>query len=203
MKHLIAIILICYAFNGSCQIDKPIKRGDIVLGGSSSFSYSKINSRYKFLDFVDGQYYYQNSDQKSVTVSFSPLFGYFIIDGLVIGISPSYSYSKTVFTNYEGIANSFGIAPFIKYYFDNGFFADLESGYRYSILKQQGVDYKRKYSYLSVSPSVGYAFFINSKVSIEPSLKYFFSKAIDKDDIGNSYFETNSFLFSIGFHIFL
>jgi hypothetical protein len=200
MKHLLAFFLICYAFNANCQTDNPIKKGNIVLGGSSGVTFSKSNIRHKVFDFVSEQYYYQNNDQKSFTVSFNPLFGYFIVDGLVIGISPSYSYSQLKYTSYDdGITNSIGIAPFIKYYFNNGFFSSLGVGYSFSTLKEQGLEYK--YSSLSYNPGVGYAFFISSKVSIEPSLEYFFSKSNYIDD--TPYFKTKRFLFSVGFQIFL
>jgi hypothetical protein len=204
MKYLLALILICYTVDANCQIDRPIKKGNIVLGGGAGFTYSNSYGSYKVFDPDNGQYYYQNSDQESVSFSFGPLFGYFIIDGLEIGISHSYSYNQQKYSNYKGITNSIGIDPFIKYYFNNGFFTGLESGYNYSISKQQGFDYRRKYSYLSINPSIGYAIFINSKVSIEPSLEYSFTKVIDKDDSSiDSNSKTNKFFFTIGFHLFL
>jgi hypothetical protein len=198
MKHLLAFILICYSFNGNYQIDKSIKKGDIVLGGSSGFAFSKNKYRHKVFEYGSEQYSYRTSNQKHITISFSPLFGYFVTDGLVIGISPSYSYSQVKFGfSGERSTKSMGISPFIKYYFNNGFFTGLESGYSYSI---ENID-KIEYNSLSFKPSVGYAFFVNSKVSIEPSLEYYFSKVINETDI--PYFKINELLFSVGFHIFL
>jgi hypothetical protein len=208
MKYLLALMIFCCTIESYCQIDKPIKKGNIVLGGSIGFSYSKMSRSYKGVNPLTNQYFYQNSGQQSVVISFGPSFGYFIIDGLVIGMTPSYSLSQSEYSNdswnSNSITNSIGIGPFIKYYFKNGFFLGLDAGYSFSVSKLHGSDNLDKYQHLSINPSFGYAIFINSKVSIEPSLEYSFAKGIGKsDNVTESDDETHEIFFNVGFHIFL
>jgi hypothetical protein len=203
-KYLLAFVLICVTIESNCQIDKPIKKGNIVLGGGTSFSYSQISGKYRSYDLNQGQYYDVTIDQKNISFSLWPSFGYFITDGLVIGMSPSYSFSQQKYSSFTWKTNSVGIAPFIKYYTNSGFFLFMESGFHYSISKQQGFDNERKNNWFSISPGVGYAFFINPKVSIEPSLEYTFNKSIDKDNADiNTDTKSHYISLNIGFQIFL
>jgi outer membrane protein len=204
MKYLFTLLFICCTIACNCQIDKPIKKGNIILGGGVGFSYSKESGNYKVID-NNGQSFYQNIDQKSISFSFGPSFGYFLIDGLAVGLSPSFSYSNQEFSSYTFNNYSFGIAPYAKYYFNNGIFIHLKADYYHSVSKQKGFDNKTNYNYLTINPGIGYAFFINSKVSIEPSLEYSFMKNKEKSDnmLVDSENKTNKLFFSLGFQIFL
>jgi len=198
MKYVIAIFLIFYAIDCRSQIDKPIKKGNIQLGGSAGISYFNLNERYKVVN-ADGQYQDHTNEVKYFSFSLRPSFGYFIVDGLVIGISPSFSYTRSSNNASSGSVNRFGIEPFTKYYFNNGFFIGMKSGYYFTTQKEP----ENKSYELSFNPSIGYAFFINPKVSIEPSLEYSFSKNIINNSVINTISKENGIFFAIGFHIFL
>lgn len=120
MKYLFALLLIFCTLHGNCQIEKPIKKGNITLGGNVGFSYDAASGKYKFTD-TSGQSFDATNDQKTFSVYFGPDFGYFFIDGLLIGISPSFYYTREKFSEVIRNSYSIGITPFVKYYFNNGF----------------------------------------------------------------------------------
>ena len=192
------------------QIVRPITKGNIVLGGDVYFALIKNDGEANYIDPID---YYAESKSTGISLSLSPVFGYFILDGLVLGLSPSFSYSNSKTTSknsltfedykYEGNSYSIGISPFIKYYFKNCIFVGLESGYSYSIGKSSTSDLKHTSNNYTISPSLGYAFFINSKISIEPCINYLYTKNSLKSSTSDSVNLDEKFSFSIGFHIFL
>lgn len=203
MKYLFTLMLIFCTLYGNCQIEKPIKKGNITLGGSVGFGYSAA-SRKSIITDSYGQSFEGTTDQKTMSVYLNPGFGYFVVDGLVIGISPSFSYTHDKYSGFIRNSYSIGITPFAKYYFNNGFFAGFKASYHFSISKQPGYDYSTKYNQISIRPSLGYAIFINSKVSLEPSLEYSFEKAIGKNDmISDDNLKVHQIYFNIGFNIFL
>jgi hypothetical protein len=204
MKYLFTLILTFCTVYCYCQIEKPTTKGNIVLGGNAGFAYNSGSSEAK-LFFPGEESHSLEYDQKSAVFSFGPNFGYFVADGLVVGVSPSFSYNKQESSGlYNSNAFSIGISPFIKYYLNNGLFLGLEPGYHYSVSEQEGVVNKTKSNRISINPSFGYAIFINSKVSLEPSIEYSFEKTVQKDETDFDYdSKNNRIFFNIGFHIFL
>jgi len=201
MKQLIFLLCIGYAINSYGQTDKPITKGNMLLGGSAGFSYSKKTGQYQFSDPYGGPFL-QTIEEKNFSLSLSPSIGYFVADGLAIGISPSISYSHNKYGNntYNGYA--IGIAPFIKNYFTNGFFISLEPGILYSA--SNSGNSKSSTIQLYINPAIGYAFFINPKVSMEPSIGYLYNKNIYKyESSANETTNSSLIFFSIGFQVFL
>lgn len=127
--------------------------------------------------------------------------GYFVSNRLAIGVAPTFSYYHETYSSFTYNGYTIGIAPFIKAYFNNGLFVSLQSGLDYQTTTSGSNKYKATEFY--VSPCLGYAFFINPKVSIEPSVGYSYHKNIDKQNTNINQLGTNSqIFFSIGFQIF-
>lgn len=203
MKNLFTLIFAFCTVYCYSQIEKPTTKGNIALGGNAGFAYNSGSSEAK-LFFSGEEVQSLEYDQKSFGFSFEPTFGYFVADGLVVGVSPSFSYNKQEASGLLHTSNAYsiGISPLIKYYLNNGLFLGLEPGYHYSVSEQEGVANKTKTNLISINPSFGYAIFINSKVSLEPSIEYSFEKTLRKNE---SDFDSknNRILFNIGFRIFL
>jgi len=201
MKHLILLLCIGYAVNSYGQTDKPITKGNMLLGGSAGFSFSNVSNQYQFLD-QNGVSFLQTVEENDFSISLSPSIGYFVADGLAIGIVPSLSYSHYKSGNNINNYYAVGIGPFIKAYFTNGFFVSLQPGIRYS--KNNSGDYKYSTTQFYINPAFGYAFFINPKVSMEPSIGYSYNKNIYKNETATDQTtKTSQLFFSIGFQIFL
>jgi hypothetical protein len=90
-----------------------------------------------------------------------------------------YSYSNNNNNKYYSI----GIGPTVKYYFGNGILIKGETTYDW--LRGLGDNSARNNTFTFKS-GVGYAFFVNSKVSLEPSLNYEFMNYKAEND-GNDY----------------
>ena len=152
MKNLLLPLLILSCLKLSAQIEKPILKGNYIIGGSVSMKFNSLNEN---LNYTTGS---GNSNPESSVLNnssynleLSPQIGYFIINGLAVGISPVYSYSNTkeTQTRNDSIAgsvfsnkissntntNSIGAGVFIKYYSTSGFFLNLMIQYQYNTSK--------------------------------------------------------------------
>lgn len=100
----------------------------------------------------------KNSDGATTTLNLAPNFGLFIIDDLAAGINLSF-----MSTSFGGTSNSsFGLGPFVRYYLTD------------PIYVQGGVDLGlNDNSATTLGLSVGYSWFIDDALAIEPAL--FFS----------------------------
>jgi hypothetical protein len=216
------------------QVEKSILKGNFTLGGNIGYSITSQRSA-KFED----------SDNREF--NFSPSVGYFFFNRLVIGFSPSVSRSKSsseshqrdedyfLLTTYSSNTTSLGLAPFVKYYFNNGFFVMANIKYSknwvesdqitdgYTMFNSDRIDMYREstldcnYRSLGFGLGLGYAYFINSKVSIDCSLNYQREKEIRtgesssrnsnsspsfETDISGDFSKSNYFI-GIGLNVFL
>lgn len=186
MKKLVLLLSLAFSLNAFSQIEKPITKGNIILAGGGSINYSNVKSEYISFSSKTTLFY----------ISFTPGFSYFIIDNLAIGINATISYSGGKNNQYYTL----GIGPMVKYYFNNGLFFNTEIDYNYlhGIKENTSVN-----KFFSLKPGVGYAFFLNQKVSLEPSLSYEFENV--KFDSGSSTItnKENKVMLELKLNIFL
>lgn len=192
IKNLFLLICLFVPTLVNCQIEKPIKKGNIILGGTGSFYYSKST----YSDFGE-------NDFKQYNINLNPTFNYFLIDNLALGVTINLGYSHQETVNTKGI----GLGPNVKYYFKNGIL--LRSDASYFLSTSYGT---RSHSF-AFEAGVGYAFFINSKVSIEPALLFktnSVKSTMLERELGGLIIpavtidqKTIMFLFEIGFHVFI
>lgn len=152
----------------------PIRQGNWIVGGSlGSLGYS-----------FEGE---------SFNINLNPRAGYFISDGIVIGLSLQGGLST-----YPNDENdwTYGVAPFVRYYFPEGasstgrFFGQGEVG----IAGARGgsdVDF-------AAGLGLGYAHFITSSVALEGVVGYNYTKAGTANATAQ-----NGLGFSLGFQIYL
>lgn len=112
----------------------------------------------------------------STTLMIQPQFGLAFADNFVAGAW----FNVSSFGN----VNSWGVSPFVRYYFSNFFF---QAGYGYTRTGELGTS--------TVAADFGYAMFFNDNVALEPAL--YFNYHVRKDmpdpiDIG----------FKLGFQIY-
>jgi len=187
----IFLILPLLAFG---QIEKPIKKGNIILGGTGSIMYNFINN-----SLGSTQVFQTNIFE----INLNPNFSYFVIDNLALGLS------ATAGLDFQKGHNgySWGAGPQIRYYFNNSIFLKTD----YSYLNGHSDFGKTNTSLFKAG--LGYAIFLSSKVSIEPAILYehFSDKVTTFDQIlygqtipGQIYTQKwSSIVFEIGFNIFL
>jgi outer membrane protein len=197
-KLLLASVLACLAFNVSAQqeetIVNPTDKGHFIVDGSVYFSTN--NSKTENQGF--------NTEVNSFGLGISPKVSYFIIDRLAIGIEASFAYSDNEYTNNSGgeissNSTSILIGPSVRYYITKGFFGQASLGFGFSNSKGEG--YETKNDSFRYKLGLGYAFFLNEHISIEPILSYQHNKTNFRDSVSDS--SNSGLIFGAGFTIYL
>jgi hypothetical protein len=150
----IQIIFLLLIF--SITVNSQITKGNWMVGGSGNLSSYKAES------------YSISTDNKSVltgkSVYLSPTIGYFVIDKLALGLSPSYGYFETVNTS----GNNYNIGAFARYYLlnqDKSINIFTQASYSQTI----GNDFVKGHYYII---KAGPSFFFNDNVAFECTLDY-------------------------------
>ena len=133
------------------------------------------------------------NDNSETWFNLSPNVGYYIINDLAIGARLSLvSYS------YDGSSNSqFGFGPWARYYFVNSLYAQAGIDFGstgmdfFSLLADEGST--------TLNFGIGYSWFLNNSVAIEPSLLYSIYSGVD-DGVFADY---TRFGFNIGVQAFI
>ena len=196
----------------------PLLKGNITIGGGLAFDYDKE-------DIYSSSEYYSGSKSEVLMFLLNPQMGYFAADRLELGVGLPVQYMRALPRGYfDGYSQYLiGVSPYVKYYFKNNLFVQLSAGGQ--IGKYKFDDEKLKVTSFNITPSIGYAFFLNSKIAIEPAVFVNFSKLTEKYDEDDSdsvgygsygygssyslknddkiYTENSGVMFSIGFHLFL
>ena len=157
---------------------QTVNSGAWMLGGSVGFNSIK----------------YEDDDDDNTVFNFSPNVGYYVINDLGIGVRLNY-YNESIGGESESV---FGFGPWARYYIANS-----------SIFAQAGIDFGPAqfdlYSLFSDESSsnlhfgLGYSWFLNNSVAIEPLLQYnIFNE--NEDNFESDY---NRFVFNIGVQAFL
>ncbi|MCU4176427.1 outer membrane beta-barrel protein [Carboxylicivirga sp. N1Y90] len=182
---MLAFVLVSLIANAQTEekkeFVKPTTKGNILLGGFVNFNKVKntTKSTVGYNDGFSSYKHYTELTSNDYNFNLTPNLGYFISDGLAIGASLplGYTFSK-VSDGTESKSFSYGISPFVKYYFDFGMFVEGQVAW-HNVNEESESDFLEKdfdVTSKSLGLAVGYAIFINSKVSIEPKLIYRWSK---------------------------
>lgn len=189
MKLLIFIALLCSSMLASAQNSESYNKGKKVIGADFSGSYSN-DGNYEFL-----------------TASTTPEFGYFIHNNLALGVTMNLEYLYQMgYTRVNGLQSLVG--PFAKYYFNNGIFASVNVCILYGLQKSESptitfANYKSTDLGYSISPGIGYAYFLANNVALESCIQYNMLNYTTKKDGISSNNSDNSFGLKIGFRVFL
>lgn len=187
MKTLTLFFFIVFAtlLTANAQITK----GNWMVGGSANFGFSQAES--------SGNGF--SSSGKASGFTIAPNIGYFIKDKFVIGAVPSFSFSNPEGSNNNG--TSYGIGPFIRYYF-------LKPESKVNLLAQIRYGFGKGKSQSSQgSNTSGYGLkagpviYFNSSVGLEFTLDYSYSKI--KSDNSDNVANFKNLNFGFGFQIHL
>jgi outer membrane protein len=114
--------------------------------------------------FVTGSFNFESKDSSSVTentVEFSPTFGYFISNNLVLGGRLSVGQNKTTDSIVIKNNTTFSFGVFARYY--------MSPKSRFSVFGQLGMNYNTKKEKLSKSSVTGF------DIGLAPGISYFLS----------------------------
>lgn len=193
MKKLICLALLLSA--SFLYVKAQTVAGTKMLGGGLTYSSEKGT--------------YLNEDEKYSSLFFNPSMGYFISDGLAIGINLAIGSSKEEVLNNEDKTSTFGIGPFARYYMhtSNENFAFFAQGsFLYLSVKDDPAgnnnDSNGRAIDFAISP--GFAYFFNEHWSMELSFRGIAvtssdpNRDVDDDESTTVTFGLNSLNPSIG-----
>lgn len=193
MKYLLTILILSgISLNLEAQIEKPISKGNTILLGDLSIDYTHVpedNQRTRNLNmFFD----------KAFSSTFNPGVAFFVIDKLAVGPILNLGYYKTVAGTQE---SRIGLGPVIRYYLFNGLYVKTEAvcqlrRYWWEERKSSGI-----FHYLS--PGLGYSFFLNQNVSLDPCFHYYFDSDNLYSDEWRELSSNSNFRFTVGISVYL
>jgi hypothetical protein len=152
---------------------EPTTQGNMIIGGSGSFYWRKSSG----------------TNGSLIGMYLEPTAAWFVVDYLAVGAG----ISTGLYFNDGETSYTLGIGPLVKYYSDFGLVFSAQATYEYSHYPST------KTSWFALKPGIGYAIFLNQKVSLEPTLTYQFSS--EKNNSSTQ--KTNRIGIDIGLTIFL
>ena len=184
MKTYTTIILILVFTTATTA---QITKGNWMVGGSGSFSYSKTEpknttSSGTTIDYVS---------KGALSILLEPNIGYFIMDKLSLGLKINFLNSFIEGQSFSLSNSDISISPNFRYYFlneDKIYNLFIEPSYYYFTSKNLG-------SASGYGLKSGLVVFLNSSVGIEPSLNYVYRESDE--------FKRNDLFVGIGIQIHL
>ena len=158
MKHKTLALLAGFLLISGLAFAQPVQ-GSVLLGGTAGFNSSSFG------------------DANTTTIHFQPLFGYFIADQFAIGAS-----ANATFFGGDADGSSFGIGPFVRYYFNNSGNARFFGQAGISYNSTDPGDNFDSFSSFGFGVAAGVDLFLNSNVALEASLGFSSSKLEDADE---------------------
>ena len=147
--------------NMSSLINAKIKDGSIMVGGNLGASYQKFTRNNL----------HTNMKEKGdlITVRFATKTGYFFLPDFCVGLNAAVEHTSINVdsTRYGSKTTLVQAGPFVRYYLDNGIFGELNVNAGVNTVK--GGD---KTDIKSGAIGIGYAYFLNDRVAIEPLLSF-------------------------------
>lgn len=188
MKQLIICLFLVISTGLLAQSDKPVEKGQLMLGGGGSFGYGT--------ELSDSE-----TTSGNMSISLYPSMGLFVSHGFALGVSPSIDFS-TSFGDYTNTNTSLGLDIFLVKYFDFGLFIRGSFGYDFGMINLDPYYNAEKMIYHSVAfiPAVGYAFFLGPNVALEIAVNNKLNMEFRPEQ--TSTLRSRSY-FSAGFQIFL
>lgn len=173
MKKLLFAALMLVAVAASAQIEKPITKGNMMIGGAIKHSTLSIHlTNFQF--------------------NASPSFGYFVANQLAVGIElPVSIFKMSQIHNY-----SYGYSPFVRYYLKNGLFASVQFSQIFTDYQDINMN-RSKMNRFVIAPGIGYSFFLNRNVAFEGGV--FYEQSFYNNSVGNQ----GELSFRLGLQIFI
>jgi hypothetical protein len=188
LKHLVKtktmkkVLIAAFLLVSSNAIFAQVNQGQWLVGGSADFNFGK------------------QGDTKTTMINVAPDAGYFFIDQLAGGLRLDFGYDKTKTKTSETSSTSFGLAPFVRYYFmpsgqKVNVFADGSYGFG-SYKPKGGSSASINYYAIKAGPAV----FLTPNTALEFAVYY--------KSYGGDFYEVagdryNQFGLGIGFQIHL
>ncbi len=168
---LLAILVAFISLNIIGQVEKPIKKGYFVTGGSLSIEGKKYKKTDPDLNYT----YYEHENKFNTNI----YFGYFIFKHFATGLKVDYLINRYKFNQGSILyTNALTLEPFLRYYTPIAIFGETSIGYGFN---NYGTNKKNLFEdeVFTWSLGLGYSLFINKNIAIEPIFSYAVVKRIE------------------------
>ncbi len=156
MKNLVKITFTFITFLCLSQVTsaQAVNQGAWMLGGTAGFQSDNPKP---------------DDGETNTTIDLSPNIGYFIGDNLGLGVALRFRSQSAEDGIQDNSTTEFAIGPFIRYYFADAIFAQLGANLGLSD-DDSTIEFDEGFTELELG--VGYSFFVDNSVAIEPKLFY-------------------------------
>lgn len=180
MKKALLLVVMAGIFTSS--YGQFIDKGSVIANGSFSFYSTK----------------FKDSEDKYSGFDIMPWAGYFVADNFAVGLMFSYENDvvKNDNLNSKTTDNTFQVGPVIRYYLNNGFFAQGTVGFGKVKSKSEydgSTSYDSEYDTFEYRIGIGYAIRITESVFFDPVIGFKSNK--EKYDSGD---DTETGFFGMG-----
>jgi hypothetical protein len=188
---ILSVFLPVFASGSFAQMN----RGKVYIGVSSTFSLADLGPDIMGIGFTSIKYksdqdgYEEPDPDRQTRFNLTPEVGFFVIDGLLIGIDISLAYSVAKDGEWDSKATQllFGAGPFVRYYLPTEKvipFVDLGSSFGVfnSKYEDDSFDSEDKQSLMSFNGGVGMAVPVGDRVAFELMGGYNWFRVKDKED---------------------
>jgi hypothetical protein len=181
LKRVLTTILISLLV---LSLNAQTTAGKLLLGGSSNMGFSASTDKTKDDDLGTV------TNSKNLAFNLSPQVGFFVINGLAVGLVMEIDYSSTKYesSNDKEIDIMLVAGPFVRYYFGSSKikpFVEGSGGFGLYSIKDDpdvGNTITYKYGVMALQGKGGVAFFFNDAVSLELGLGYNYLTSKAKED---------------------
>lgn len=170
---LLSMLVAFISLNIIGQVEKPIKKGYFVTGGSLSIEGKKYKKTFRDIDYT----YYEHENKFNTNI----YFGYFIFKHFATGLKVDYVLNRYKFNQGTILyTDVFTLEPFLRYYTPIAIFGETSIGYGFN---KYGTNKKNLFEdeVFTWSLGLGYSLFINKNIAIEPVFSYAVVKKIDSN----------------------
>lgn len=204
MKRFLIVILIsgCVVNFSSAQIEKPITKGHMLIGGSLTTDFDKKKEYDNSSGSSPQTIYYTNS----ITFTTDLYCGFFIINQLSLGLRTDISatsmkaYSSLNAEKSKYSYYNLGLGPFVRYYTKLGVYA--ETFVSLGFLNSTGPSESSSWKNYTYGIGIGYSWFVNPSIAIEPQVNYVHQNSPEYLATNNEA-KNDGINLSIGFQIYL
>lgn len=193
MKKIVTAIALALVCSGAYA---QFNQGRILAGGSVSFQTQTVKSK------VNGT---TNTLGKITDIGFNPKVGFFVIDNLAagLGVDITSHTEKEEGSSDKSTSSNFTVTPFVRYYLDPGVFFQGQVGFGTSKQKNENgnTTTTTKNGVFDWALGVGYAYFLNDHVAIEPLIYY--SMHTDKNNDNDNKITYGGVGINVGLQVYL
>ncbi len=178
-----------------------LQKGSTMVGGGMALSFGNAVIKYS------GYYGSDESEEGYSSFSFTPTVGSFVSNGMVVGLIADWTSTtyKDKDADSKSTSTQYSFGPALRYYASNGFFVQGDISFGKMIEKYSYDDESEQEdtNLLKWKLGIGYAFFLNDHVSVEPSFMYRKTTAKFEDDETEFEGKLGEFVIGVGLNIFL